>query len=594
MIPSTAPVTILVATPLDIDDAKHLLNWAISIFSHPNYTIIALHVIVGKEPKKLVPKSRDYKQYRRAKSFVLSVMGEFAKTCQCKQMHLEARVRYSSSIGSGLIDETKATKAEFLVLKGSKLKSNRPKGEITKYCIKHAPKGCSIISIGQLPNKEPLHASTLKESSLEEKKSPKTVLNGVEEEFATSTEDDNSSFGESSNSDSSPPPPPPHPPMKMVLVKSTKYKESTLRRVASFFLKNTTNGTRKNNNTNSIVVSEKRPQPSLKYFSYDHISLATNHFHPENMVGQGGYSEVYRGELGDGKSIAVKRLAKDNTNPQKEKEFLVELGIITQVSHPNTATLIGYCIENGLYLIFPLSSNGNLFNVLHGDTSKPLEWAVRYKIAIGVAKGLHYLHKCCKHRIIHRDIKASNVLLGPDFEPQITDFGLAKWVPSNKSNQHAYLPIEGTFGYLAPEYFLHGIVDEKTDVFSFGILLLEIVTGRRPIDSSKQSLLLWAMPLMECGKISELVDARLEGEYDKEQLHKIVLTASCCVRHSSSWRPSMTEVLELLSNGQESEIAREWGILKGSSEEIDDYSMVFGYNVPIDKDLEKAIAALEI
>ncbi|XP_021755894.1 probable receptor-like serine/threonine-protein kinase At5g57670 [Chenopodium quinoa] len=610
MIPcSTAPATVIVATSLEFDDAKDLLSWAINILSHPNDTIIALHVIVGKEPKKLVPKSRDYRRFRRAKSFVLSVMGEFAETCQCKQVYLEARVVYSSSIGSGLIDEAKRTTAEFLVLKGSKLEPKRTTGEISKHCMKYAPKGCSIITIGQLEKEATLDSSSiLKEGTLEEK-SPRTVLNGVEGESAPSTEDDNSSFDDSSsNSESSlPVSPPTSTTTTTTIVKTktttttttttTKFKESPLRRVASFFLKNTSSGRRRNNEKCSIGVGgvEKLPKPSLKYFSYDEISQATKDFHPDNMIGQGGYSEVYRGDMQDGKSIAIKRLAKDNTNPHKEKEFLIELGIITQVSHPNTASLIGYCIENGLYLIFPFSSNGNLFDALHDDERKSLEWAVRYKIAIGIAKGLHYLHKCCKHRIIHRDIKASNVLLGPDYEPQITDFGLAKWVPSNKSSyQNAFLPIEGTFGYLAPEYFLHGIVDEKTDVFAFGILLLEIITGRRPIDSSTQSLLLWAMPLMENGKISELVDTRLEGEYDQDQLHKILLTASCCVRHSSTWRPSMNEVLELLSEGQNSEIARIWGVQKSSSDEIDDYSMIFGYNVPIDKELEKAIAELEI
>ncbi|XP_056692709.1 probable receptor-like serine/threonine-protein kinase At5g57670 isoform X2 [Spinacia oleracea] len=595
MIPSTAPARIIVATSLEVDDVKDLLSWAINILSHPNDTIIALHVL-GKEPKKLVPKSREYKRFRRAKSFVLSAMGEFAKTCQCKQVHLEARVRYSSSVGSGLIEEAKRTTAEFLVLRGSKLEQKRrTTGEITKHCMKHAPKGCSVISIAKLENAT--FASSILEERSKEEKSPRTVLDGVED-----AEDDNSSFDDSSSSISELSVPPPPPPTTTTMtttttttttVTTTKCKESTLRRVASFFLKNTSSGRRRNNNEKYNINIDGVEKPSLKYFSYHEISQATNDFHPDNMVGQGGYSEVYRGDMKDGNSIAIKRLTKDNTNQNKEKEFLIELGIITQVSHPNTATLIGYCIENGLYLIFPFSSNGNLFDALHNGES--LEWPVRYKIALGIAKGLHYLHKCCKHRIIHRDIKASNVLLGPDYEPQITDFGLAKWVPNNKgSNQHAYLPIEGTFGYLAPEYFLHGIVDEKTDVFAFGILLLEIVTGRRPIDSSTQSLLLWAMPLMEHGKISELVDTRLEGKYDIVQLQKIVLTASCCVRHSSTWRPSMNEVLELLSEDQESEIARKWSVQKSSSHEIDDCSMVFGYNILVDMDFEKAIAALEI
>ncbi|KAK4392647.1 putative receptor-like serine/threonine-protein kinase [Sesamum angolense] len=303
------------------------------------------------------------------------------------------------------------------------------------------------------------------------------------------------------------------------------------------------------------------------------------------MVGKGGYSEVYKGEIGKGSSsIAVKRLAKDNSNANKEKEFLVELGITGHVNHPNTAKLLGFCIDNGLYLIFNFYPMA-LSSALHGQTTKPLDWPIRYRIVLGIARGLHYLHKCCKHRIIHRDIKASNVLLGPDYEPQISDFGLAKWLPC-KWTHHAVIPIEGTFGYLAPEYFMHGIVDEKTDVFAFGVLLLEIITGRRPVDSTKQNLLLWARPLMECGNLSELADPKLEGRYDMDQLYRVALTASYCVRQSSLWRPSMTEVLQLLTYGQDSEVARSRRIPKFTSEEMDDYSMIFGYDLPSDLALD--------
>ncbi|KAF9595889.1 hypothetical protein IFM89_005375, partial [Coptis chinensis] len=237
----------------------------------------------------------------------------------------------------------------------------------------------------------------------------------------------------------------------------------------------------------------------------------------DNIVGQGGYAVVYRGDLCDGRTIAVKRLEKDNTDENKQKEFLMEVGVLGHVCHPNTACLIGCCLENGLHLIFEFSPNGNLSSALHGKDCNMLEWPVRYKIVIGIARGLHYLHKCCKRRIIHRDIKASNVLLGPDFEPQITDFGLAKWLPKQWTH-HSVIPIEGTFGYLAPEYFMHGIVDEKKDVFAFGVLLLEIITGRRPIDMSKQSLMFWAKPLIESVNIEALADSKLEKSSEKHQV----------------------------------------------------------------------------
>ncbi|KAK4485553.1 hypothetical protein RD792_008196 [Penstemon davidsonii] len=414
-------------------------------------------------------------------------------------------------------------------------------------------------------------ANSISSNKKREKASPKTVLNIREQESESNTEEEDSlNSGESCRTNNS----------SLATAFSKEKQEikkpmSPLKLISSLF-------TRKESDAFSI---KEKQQPLLRCFTYHEIAKATKNFHTENLVGEGGYSEVYRGDLANGRRIAVKRLAKDNSNANKEKEFLMELGIIGHVNHPNTAKLVGYCIENGLYLIFKFYPNGTLFSALHGQTCKSLDWPIRYRIVIGIAKGLHYLHNNCKHRIIHRDIKASNVLLGPDYEPQISDFGLAKWLPS-KLTHHAVIPIEGTFGYLAPEYFMHGIVDEKIDIFAFGILLLEIITGRRPVDSTKQSLLLWAMPLMESGNLRELVDPKLEGRYDLGQLHRVALTASHCVRQSSIWRPSTTEVLELLTYSRDSDVTS-WKIPKFTSEdEMDDYSMILGYQLPSDLALE--------
>ncbi|KAK3007640.1 hypothetical protein RJ639_013108 [Escallonia herrerae] len=396
--------------------------------------------------------------------------------------------------------------------------------------------------------------------------SPRTVLDEVERESESTEEYSSSTEGLS---------------ITMSPLQAPLKQRSPLQRISSFLRSPFDQMGRKGNEF--LSIREKQQLPSLRCFSFEEIANATNNFHPENIVGRGGYSEVYKGDLEDGHSIAVKSLARDNTNEHKEKEFLVELGIIGHVNHPNNASLVGCCVENGLYLIFNFYPNGTLSSALHGKRSKSLEWPVRHNIALGIAKGLHYLHKCCKHRIIHRDIKASNVLLGPNYEPQISDFGLAKWLPI-KWTHHAVIPIEGTFGYLAPEYFMHGIVDEKTDVFAFGVLLLEIITGRRPVDSSRQNLLLWARPLMESGNINELVDPRLGGRYDMDQMHRLLLTVSYCVRQSTIWRPSMTEVLHILSHGHESEVTRNWRIPE--AEEMDDYSMFFGYELPSDLFLE--------
>lgn len=300
-----------------------------------------------------------------------------------------------------------------------------------------------------------------------------------------------------------------------------------------------------------ILPYEEEPcqRPTWKCFSYEELFDATNGFNSENMVGKGGYAEVYKGTLKNGEEIAVKRLTRASKDERKEKEFLTEIGTIGHVRHSNVLSLLGCCIDNGLYFVFELSTTGSVSSILHDEKLAPLDWKTRHKIVLGTARGLHYLHKGCKRRIIHRDIKASNILLTKDFEPQISDFGLAKWLPSQWTH-HSIAPIEGTFGHLAPEYYLHGVVDEKTDVFAFGVFLLEVISGRKPVDVSHQSLHSWAKPILNKGDIEELVDARLEGAYDVTELKRLAFAASLCIRASSTWRPSMTEVLEIMEEGE--------------------------------------------
>ncbi|KAI7978865.1 Receptor-like cytosolic serine/threonine-protein kinase RBK2 [Camellia lanceoleosa] len=174
--------------------------------------------------------------------------------------------------------------------------------------------------------------------------------------------------------------------------------------------------------------------------------------------------------------------------------FLTEIGTIAHVNHPNTAKLIGFGVQGGTYVVLQLSPLGSLGSLLRGSKEK-LNWAVRYKIILGTAAGLLYLHMYCQRRIIHRDIKADNILLTEDFEPQIYDFGLHK-MAAKEWTHHTVSKFEGTFGYFAQVYFMYGIVDEKTDVFSFGVLLIEVITGREALDDSQQSLVLWVVILL--------------------------------------------------------------------------------------------------
>ncbi|PHT46989.1 Receptor-like cytosolic serine/threonine-protein kinase RBK2 [Capsicum baccatum] len=282
-------------------------------------------------------------------------------------------------------------------------------------------------------------------------------------------------------------------------------------------------------------------KPNWRNFTLSELQAATNSFQQENLIGKGGYAEVYKGCLRSGQFVAIKRLTR---GPQDERtgDFLSELGIMAHVNHPNTTKLIGYAVEGGLYLVLELLPNGSLANMLQMSTQK-LDWKIRYKAAIGTAEGLRYLHAGCQRRIIHRDIKAANILLTEDFEPQICDFGLAKWLPERWTHL-TVSKFEGTFGYLAPEFLMHGIVDEKTDIFAFGVLMLELITGRRALDFSQQSLVLWAKPLLKKNRIRELVDPSLADDYNLLQLNLMVLAASLCIQQSSIRRPQISQARE--------------------------------------------------
>ncbi|XP_040380985.1 receptor-like cytosolic serine/threonine-protein kinase RBK1 isoform X2 [Oryza brachyantha] len=299
-----------------------------------------------------------------------------------------------------------------------------------------------------------------------------------------------------------------------------------------------------------ILPEISKWRPSWRSFDYSELCAATDKFSSENLIGKGGHAEVYKGHLADGQFVAVKRLTKGGNKEDRISDFLSELGIIAHVNHPNAAQLLGFSVEGGLHLVLQFSPHGSLASVLHGAKGA-LKWKVRFNIALGIAEGLLYLHEGCHRRIIHRDIKASNILLTEDYQPQISDFGLAKWLP-DKWTHHVVFPIEGTFGYMAPEYFMHGIINEKTDVFAYGVLLLELVTGRKAVDSSRQSLVIWAKPLLDSNNMKELVDPSLDVGYDPEEMAHILAVASMCIHHSSSSRPAMKSVVRFLKGDRES------------------------------------------
>ncbi|KAI3669218.1 hypothetical protein L6452_40445 [Arctium lappa] len=301
----------------------------------------------------------------------------------------------------------------------------------------------------------------------------------------------------------------------------------------------------RNHSSEATINEFYVPKPSWRNFSFQELTAATNSFSSDNLLGKGGHAEVYKGCLPDGQIVAVKKITKkEKKDEDRVGDFLSELGIIAHINHPNAARLIGFSSDNDLYLVLQYAPHGSLATLLH-NSEEIVEWNIRFKIAIGIAEGLQYLHYDCNKRIIHRDITASNVLLTEDYEPQISDFGLAKWLPESWAQQ-IVSPIEGTFGYMAPEYFMHGVINEKTDVFAFGVLLLELITGRRAVDSRRQSLVIWAKPLLEQGNVNGLVDPRLGNAYELMEVKRAMLVASSCIHHMPDMRPNMKRALQIL------------------------------------------------
>ncbi|XP_050374866.1 proline-rich receptor-like protein kinase PERK12 [Argentina anserina] len=287
------------------------------------------------------------------------------------------------------------------------------------------------------------------------------------------------------------------------------------------------------------------------HFSYEEMMEITNGFSRQNVLGEGGFGCVYKGWMPDGKVVAVKQLKAGSG--QGEREFRAEVDIISRVHHRHLVSLVGYCIaEQQRLLIYEYVPNKTLEHHLHGAGMPALDWTKRLKIALGSAKGLAYLHEDCHPKIIHRDIKSANILLDDSFEAQVADFGLAKL--TDDLNTHVSTRVMGTFGYMAPEYASSGKLTDRSDVFSFGVVLLELVTGRKPVDATRplgeESVVEWARPLLikalESGDLSELVDPRLEKHYVEGQMTRMVEAAAACVRHSATKRPRMAQVCRAL------------------------------------------------
>ncbi|KAI3521587.1 hypothetical protein L1887_11058 [Cichorium endivia] len=283
-------------------------------------------------------------------------------------------------------------------------------------------------------------------------------------------------------------------------------------------------------------------------FTYRQIKAATDNFADSNKLGEGGFGSVYKGTLLDGTLIAVKQLS--SKSKQGNREFVNEIGMITGIQHPNVVRLHGCCVEpKHLLLIYEYMENNSLMHALFEQNNSRLEvdWPTRQKICIGIAKGLTFLHEESVLRMVHRDIKASNVLLDTDLTPKISDFGLAKLY--EEENTHITTRVAGTIGYMAPEYALWGHLTYKADVYSFGVLALEIVAGKNNMNYRPNGcfcLLDWAIVLKQTGNLMDLVDLRLGSEFNKIEAVRMIKIALLCTNQSPALRPTMSEVVNML------------------------------------------------
>ncbi|CAI0461270.1 unnamed protein product [Linum tenue] len=285
------------------------------------------------------------------------------------------------------------------------------------------------------------------------------------------------------------------------------------------------------------------------WFTLRDLEFATNRFAAENVLGEGGYGVVYKGRLINGTEVAVKKIL--NNVGQAEKEFRVEVEAIGHVRHKNLVRLLGYCIE-GVHrmLVYEYVNNGNLEQWLHGAMRHRgiLTWEARMKVLLGTAKALAYLHEAIEPKVVHRDIKSSNILIDDEFNSKVSDFGLAKLLGAGES--HITTRVMGTFGYVAPEYANTGLLNEKSDIYSFGVLLLEAVTGRDPVDygrpANEVNLVEWLKMMVGTRRADEVVDPNLEVKPATRALKRALLVALRCVDPDSEKRPKMSQVVRML------------------------------------------------
>ncbi|KAM3315780.1 hypothetical protein ACQJBY_034111 [Aegilops geniculata] len=294
--------------------------------------------------------------------------------------------------------------------------------------------------------------------------------------------------------------------------------------------------------------SNTKPIKAVVYSVAD-LQIATDSFSMDNLVGEGTFGRVYRSQFNDGKVLAVKKLDCTVIPFQSSDGFVELVSNISILHHPNLNELVGYCMEHGQHLlVYDFHRNGSLHDLLHlsDEYSKPLSWNTRIKIALGSARALEYLHEVCSPSVVHKNFKSSNILLDSEYNPHVSDAGLASFIPDAE-----FQTAEQSAGCTAPEVDMTGQYTMKSDVYSFGVVMLELLTGRKPFESSKprseQSLVRWASPqLHDIDALDRMVDPALKGLYPAKSLSRFADVLALCVQAEPEFRPPMSEVVQAL------------------------------------------------
>lgn len=572
---------VLVGIRID-SHSRQLLNWAIVKVAEPGDCVIAVHVVKTK--------SSDY--VSKNKSLIDGYLEVYEGLCDVKKVGLSSQIITGKSIKNILVREAKNQDALALVVGGN--------AATAKYCAKRLPPTTNVLAIqdsrivfGRCNNKRPPGSLILDPrpsltsiDNLSEESPHQNIKESKEKTFDESERHKSRSISmfaddpskrklgwpllRKSNSDISHS----HHGKGISVVQwvmslpdrsprsspqSSSSDENPFERSISDSLEDESF---KNHLPPSVVLPKVLEgilnvnSLNCKWLSLESLKSCTSQFSSENLIGKGGSNRVYKGILPDGKPIAVKVL---RSSKEAWKDFAFEMEIISSLKHKNITQLLGICIENNtLISVYEYFPKGSLEENLHGKNKDEslLSWEVRFNVAIGTAEALDYLHTEASKHVIHRDVKSSNILLSKELEPQLSDFGLAIWGPTTTS----FLTQEdvvGTFGYLAPEYFMYGKVSDKIDVYAFGVVLLELISGREPISSEpckgQESLVAWAKPIIESGDIKGLLDPKLEGKFDETQMKRMVLAASLCIARAARLRPKFNQILKILKGNNEDE-----------------------------------------